>query len=246
MWNGIVSNGSIFVIYGYSPGGVYTSPDGVTWTQRSTDAWSAINWNGHVFCAISARGLTSATSPDGITWTYQTIPSGGWSLLAWNGSVFCAAAPFQSNAITSPDGVTWTPQTGVLPNAGNWLSIASDGHNFCVVEDGTNNVALLNAKQQILITAADIAAANATAPPGVTFVLGVPEPLCQGGVKYIAAPPALIRQEGGVREQTAPPLPVRREAGVIQLTNFIPSPAIPTVQRGGAIEKVGLPQRNLG
>ena len=110
-WSAIAWNGSVFcaIAGGIANNTAATSPDGITWTQRTLPVstyWSAIAWNGSVFCAISKKttggGNVAATSPDGITWTQRTLPtSASWSAIAWNGSVFCAVSYNNTAVATS-------------------------------------------------------------------------------------------------------------------------------------------------
>jgi hypothetical protein len=118
---------------------ISTSPDGITWTSRTSShdgsnnaaplcvAWSAdqslfvIGWfrnNGAVTNAIS-------TSPDGVTWTAHSTPFDGTSAhngvygVAWcpgiGGGLWVASGSntaFNRSVMTSPDGTTWTAQAG--------------------------------------------------------------------------------------------------------------------------------------
>jgi hypothetical protein len=55
-----------------------TSPDGATWTGRTTagsDDMKHVCWTGSQFVAVGYRSVSAAaiqTSPDGITWSSQT------------------------------------------------------------------------------------------------------------------------------------------------------------------------------
>ena len=136
-WSSIAWNGEVFCAVAFGTAKAATSPDGITWTERtlpSSADWSAVAWNGVVFCAIAFNTSTAATSPDGITWTARSMPSSStWWALAWNGSVFCAItdSAATAKAATSPDGITWTART--LPATGAWRSIAWNGTLFCAV-----------------------------------------------------------------------------------------------------------------
>lgn len=58
-----------------SNGGIYTSPDGVTWTLRGTPfvtGISRLTWTGTQFVA-SSPNRRYATSPDGVTWTLSAV-----------------------------------------------------------------------------------------------------------------------------------------------------------------------------
>lgn len=136
-WYAIAWNGSVFCAPGFGSSIAATSPDGITWTQRTMPVsaeWISIAWNGSVFCAVSFGSSIAATSPDGITWTQRTMPvSSAWYAIAWNGSVFCAISHNSNIAATSPDGITWTQRT--MPLSTGWRAIAWNGSVFCVVVD---------------------------------------------------------------------------------------------------------------
>ena len=100
--NAIVWTGSQFCAVG-GDGKVATSPDGITWTNRtglSSTAWGigdaveSIVWTGTQFCVVGNSGKV-ATSPDGITWTYQSgLSSTAWGtssvqVITWTGTQFC-------------------------------------------------------------------------------------------------------------------------------------------------------------
>jgi hypothetical protein len=60
---------------------VVTSPDGITWTSRTSAAdneWCSVTWGTpggsslFVAVAVSGTGNRVMTSPDGITWTSRT------------------------------------------------------------------------------------------------------------------------------------------------------------------------------
>jgi hypothetical protein len=100
-------------------GKIITSPDGVTWTSRTSGTALALLWVTFAsgkFVAVGGDGATAVilTSTDGITWTSRTVPGGivSISTVAFGASVFVAVASTgaASKVITSPDGVTWTTQ----------------------------------------------------------------------------------------------------------------------------------------
>jgi hypothetical protein len=106
-------------------GEIWTSPDGLAWTQQSVGVFNeleSVTWSPAlgIFVAVGlADPLTFAetvvTSPDGITWTAQvSVPGFGNDLLAvtWGKGMFVAVGP--TGVInTSPDGITWTDQPQV-------------------------------------------------------------------------------------------------------------------------------------
>lgn len=114
----------LFVAVG-SLGKVRTSPDGVTWTARTsgfstaaTGFVQAVEWSPDAGLFVAVNRLNQvATSPDGITWTQRTPGvSGDFRAVAWSPelSLFvvvggaCCTSP---RLITSPDGITWTSRT---------------------------------------------------------------------------------------------------------------------------------------
>jgi hypothetical protein len=112
-----------------------TSPDGVTWTQRThgfAGNWSAVCWSAErgLFVAVAATGATNniMTSPDGVTWTQRSQPN-AYALndVTWAPTLglFVAVANSANSAvaagrvITSPDGTTWTARTLGTTTAGS-------------------------------------------------------------------------------------------------------------------------------
>lgn len=147
VWNGTVwcTTAAWGADYGTSNKAA-TSPDGITWTQRtlpSNASWEKLAWNGTVFCALGAGNGSSnkaATSPDGITWTARTLPaSRAWKGITAKDGVFCAVAQSSAVAATSPDGATWTERT--LPSSDGWQDVTSDGSQFCAIAFGSNKAA---------------------------------------------------------------------------------------------------------
>ena len=133
-------NGTVFCMVVSGTSIAYTSPDGITWTQRtlpSSSQWNSIAWNGTVFCAISnTSGTVAATSPDGITWTARTLPTSQvWNSIAWNGTLFAVVGGSASTvAATSPDGITWTNRT---ITSGTWSLVIWNGTVFLAIGSGT-------------------------------------------------------------------------------------------------------------
>lgn len=93
---------------------IRTSPDGITWTARTTVSAQIqydVAYNGtNLFVSVGDNG-TIQTSPDGITWTARTsgttqslrgvhFANGLWVICGLGGTI-----------LTSPDGITWTTQT---------------------------------------------------------------------------------------------------------------------------------------
>ena len=137
---------------------VITSPDGITWTQRTTpsgNSWTGVCWSPQLSLFVAVNNSVSttsavATSPDGITWTIRTTPSiSSISRIRWSPELNLLVAVGINSCITSPDGINWTSRS--VP-AGNWgglvwsseLSIfaatRTDGSTNCIMtsSDGIN------------------------------------------------------------------------------------------------------------
>jgi len=132
--NAVTWSGTQFVAVG-GPGSILTSPDGISWTSRTSgtgNALTGVTWSGTQFVAVgSGTGGIILTSPDGITWTSRT--SGTQSFLSgvtWSGTRFVAVGSM-GTILTSPDGITWTPHfSGTV----NYLSgVIWSGTQFVVV-----------------------------------------------------------------------------------------------------------------
>jgi hypothetical protein len=117
--------GSGLFVAGADSGQIATSPDGIAWTQRTsnvTHGIRAIAYSGSMFVAVCEGNVTEATtSPDGITWTARTMPTSTiWAMVTYGGGKFLAISESTSAAATSPDGITWTART--MPGA-SWASV---------------------------------------------------------------------------------------------------------------------------
>jgi len=109
--NAVVWSGSQIVAVGVG-GGIFTSPDGSTWTTQhsgTSQILGSVAWSGSQFVTVGSGGAI-LTSPDGSTWTTQH--SGTSQILegvAWSGSQFVIVG-FGGTILTSSDGSTWTTQ----------------------------------------------------------------------------------------------------------------------------------------
>ena len=111
-----------------------TSPDGITWTTRSTNNnyWISITWASELglFVAVawSGTGDRVMTSPDGINWTTRSSAADNeWMRVNWVpelGLLIAVGRTGTNNRImTSPDGINWT--THYSPTVDNhWWGIA--------------------------------------------------------------------------------------------------------------------------
>jgi len=127
-------------------GAIWTSPDGINWTERVADnsyaggfyGFRGIEWS-------ESQGLLVAggdpdecqTSPDGINWTKQTLAAAPAITTVWGvcysptldlWSLHGNGASNLPNLQTSPDGVNWTNRSLPSPNnhslySGGWDSV---------------------------------------------------------------------------------------------------------------------------
>jgi hypothetical protein len=148
-WYGVTYNGSdLYVVYG-SAGKLYTSPDGITWTSRtsgfgSTTIFKVIYANS-LWVAVGNNG-TITTSTDGITWTARTsnMSTNAIRDVIYANSLFVAVGAGGGSTNTggitySTDGITWTRKSqsltvgttyyGVIYNGTNWIVAASASTN---------------------------------------------------------------------------------------------------------------------
>ena len=99
-------------------GRIATSPDGITWTARTSSFGSttilAITFGNGLFVAGGENGKI-ATSPDGITWTQRVSPFGGDHIrgMGFGNNTYVAVGEGNKLA-TSPDGITWSLGTSPL------------------------------------------------------------------------------------------------------------------------------------
>jgi hypothetical protein len=76
-----------------------TSPDGITWTARTSSPtdnnWRSVTYGNGLFVAVagSVTGNGVMTSPDGITWTARTSPTDNiWLSVAYENGIFVAVS----------------------------------------------------------------------------------------------------------------------------------------------------------
>ena len=111
-------SGTQFAAVGQN-GAILTSPDGITWTDRTsgtTNGLYGITWSGTQFVAAGMSD-TIVTSPDGLTWTTRTSGITNYSLygVTWSGTQFAVVGQ-GGTILTSPDGITWTTRTSGTTN----------------------------------------------------------------------------------------------------------------------------------
>jgi hypothetical protein len=116
--NDVVWTGGQFVAVGNN-GTVKTSPDGETWTLRTTGLDADMNmrsvaWNGSVLTAVGRDADTEKplvlVSSDGSSWTQRSmaaLPDFDLYAVEWTGSAFVAMGKF-GHTLVSADGTTWS------------------------------------------------------------------------------------------------------------------------------------------
>ena len=137
-----------------------TSPDGITWTVRTTPSAANNNWQGlawspelSLFVAVAGSGTNNRvmTSPDGIAWTARTsAQDNNWTSVCWsptaNGTgLFVAVSNGGTNRVmTSPDGINWTVRTSSITtycvcwSAEVGLFVAAGFNSMATSPDGIN------------------------------------------------------------------------------------------------------------
>jgi hypothetical protein len=140
----VVFNNKIWVMGG-NPGAVsgcagqtchdvWSSPDGVTWTQMNAnapwagmDAFGSVVFNNKIWVMgwAPSTGMTGVwSSPDGVTWTQTNAnapwgPRNGFGTLVFNNKIWVMGGSGNNTNWTdvwsSPDGVTWTQVSANVP-----------------------------------------------------------------------------------------------------------------------------------
>ena len=137
-WTSITYGNGLFVAVASLGTIAATSPDGVTWTQRTIPSgdWQSVTYGNGLFVAIGAQGNNSViTSPDGVNWTQRTLPatSAYWWSITYGNGLFVAVGGIGTYAVSSPDGVTWTNRT--LSSSANWRAVTYGNGLFIAIND---------------------------------------------------------------------------------------------------------------
>ena len=114
--NGIVYGNGTFVAVG-DYGTTLTSPDGVSWTVRTSGTSNllyGVAYGNGTFVAVG--GGTILTSPDGVSWTLRISgTSNDLFGAAYGNSIFVAVGE-NGTLLTSPDGMIWTERASGTSN----------------------------------------------------------------------------------------------------------------------------------
>ena len=110
---------------------VLTSPDGMTWTSRTSAAdntWQSVTYGNGVFVAVSDSGTGNRvmTSPDGLAWTIRTSASdNSWWAVAYGDGMFVAVSESDKVMVSTDNGATWSLKQGAgTPWTGSSLTTA--------------------------------------------------------------------------------------------------------------------------
>ena len=152
-WVSVCWSGELGIFVSVSNSGtgerVMTSPDGNTWTARTSASdsdWRSVCWSDekNLFVAVGGSGGVM-TSADGTTWTTRTAAASlTWNSVCWAPElgifVAVAVSGTGNRVMTSSDGTTWTSRTTPVDNA--WRSVCwarELGLLVAVSSDGTGN-----------------------------------------------------------------------------------------------------------
>lgn len=136
----------LFVIV-FNGGTIWTSPDGASWTPRTSNTSSNLNsvaWNGSLMVAVGASG-TIVTSPNAITWTPRTSGiSSTLNTIAFGSGVWFSSGAIDSGnrAVSSTDGINWTVRTVDATDSGSTPtgSLVHDGSKFVLAVGGVRGI----------------------------------------------------------------------------------------------------------
>jgi hypothetical protein len=149
-FNEIAYNGSNLYVAVGNNGKLYSSPDGITWTSRtsgfSTSNIYTVAFGNGLFVAGGVSGILT-TSTDGITWTARTSNMGSnaiqqviYANSIWVGVGSGGGTTNTGGIIYSTDGITWTRKSQSLTVGTTYYSVGWNGTNWIVGTSlSTNN-----------------------------------------------------------------------------------------------------------
>jgi photosystem II stability/assembly factor-like uncharacterized protein len=119
-------------IAGSNDGKIFTSPNGIDWTQRYScdSAFNKVSYFPKLGLFI-AVGSIIITSPNGYDWTQRYNASDILYDVAYNEENMLVVVGDNGKILNSTDGgMTWTPITTIIPTSGNTIQ--------CVIWDGNS------------------------------------------------------------------------------------------------------------
>jgi hypothetical protein len=112
--NGVAYGNGMLLIVGEN-GVIITSPDGITWTTRTSGTsihlYGVAYGNGMFVAVGGLAGGGIITSPDGITWTTRAAGTSKTPQNIVYGNGMFVTVGGDGNILTSPNGITWTERT---------------------------------------------------------------------------------------------------------------------------------------
>lgn len=171
---GVSHNGTVYA--GMVGANVYTSPDLVTFTQRTIPGASthvAVAAAGTRLVGLSAYTSTalSVSSDNGVTWGGGTVVNNG-TILRSAGGVAFALSPFSSSGAYACDS-TGAIGARTLPEARVWIAVGSTGTAWVMVSSTGTAAYSNNANATTWATSASYATEAAKLPAYPTQVYGV-------------------------------------------------------------------------
>ncbi len=168
-WQSVTYGNGLFVAVAFSGTGnrVMTSPDGSTWTIRTSAAdnqWISVTYGNGLFVAVAQTGSGNRvmTSPNGINWTIRTSAANNqWRSVTYGNGLFVAVANFGTGnrVMTSPNGINWTSRLSAADSG--WQSVTyGNGLFVAVAQTGTINNKVMTSPDGITWTSQTAAADN--------------------------------------------------------------------------------------
>jgi hypothetical protein len=130
---------------GNNPGCISTSPDGITWTQRTTTGISGVNALAHdgsgVVVAVGNNDDIVGYSSDAISWSVVDIGASNFLGVAFGAGLFVAVLPSGAafRVHTSPTGASWTSRTAPAQTWNDVLYSSVLGLFVAVAATGSGN-----------------------------------------------------------------------------------------------------------
>jgi hypothetical protein len=146
-------NGSGSTVY-------YTSPDGITWTQRTlpvTADWRSIAYGDGAFVVVSSgTPSTTLTSTDGLTWTQRAFPTGsGWRAVAFGGDRFVALNSGSTIAATASPTLSAFSNIAAATSSSlalSGLAAADNGDQYRAVVSAANAASVTSNAATLTVT----------------------------------------------------------------------------------------------
>ena len=164
-----------------------TSPDGTTWTSRTSAAdkqWSSVTYGGGLFVAVATSSSSSTgqvmTSPDGMNWTSRNSATNNlWNSVTYGGGLFVAVAwsGTGNRVMTSPDGSTWTSSPSASDN--DWRSVTYGGGLFVAVSSTGSSSRVMTGLQDAVVP--DLPTITGITPATTSIEVAFTAPADAGG-----------------------------------------------------------------